>query len=44
MKNLIGINFIIVIVLVVAGCASVSKEDCLVTDWYEIGRMDGRQG
>ena len=28
----------------VAGCASVSKEDCLLTDWYEIGRLDGRQG
>jgi hypothetical protein len=44
MKKLMGIIITIVIVLVVAGCASVSKEDCLVTDWYEIGRMDGRQG
>jgi hypothetical protein len=44
MKNLMGIIFTIVMVVVVAGCASVSKEDCLVTDWYEIGRMDGRQG
>ena len=44
MKNLIGIIFTILMVLVAAGCASVSKEDCLVTDWYEIGRMDGRQG
>jgi hypothetical protein len=28
----------------VVGCAAVSKEDCLVTDWFEIGRLDGMQG
>ena len=44
MKNSIGIISIIAIMLIGAGCASVSKEDCLLTDWYEIGRMDGRQG
>jgi len=44
MKNSIGILSIIAVMLMVSGCASVSKEDCLVTDWYEIGRMDGRQG
>lgn len=44
MKNLTGIIFTLVLVVVVAGCASVSKEDCLLTDWYEIGRLDGRQG
>ncbi len=44
MKNLMGIIPVMAIVLIFAGCATVSKEDCLVTDWYEIGRMDGRQG
>ncbi|CAB1060229.1 hypothetical protein D1BOALGB6SA_4994 [Olavius sp. associated proteobacterium Delta 1] len=44
MKNSTGIISIMAIVLIFAGCASVSKEDCLLTDWYEIGRLDGRQG
>ena len=44
MKNSIGIISIFAIMLIAAGCASVSREDCLLTDWYEIGRMDGRQG
>jgi hypothetical protein len=44
MKNSRGIIAIVAMLIVVAGCASVSKEDCLLTDWYEIGRLDGRQG
>jgi hypothetical protein len=44
MKNLKGIISVMAILLLVAGCASVSKEDCLLIDWYEYGRMDGRQG
>ena len=44
MKNLRGIILLASILLVIAGCATVSKEDCLLTDWYEIGRLDGRQG
>ena len=44
MKHSMGIISIAAVMLMVAGCASVSKEDCLLTDWYEIGRMDGRQG
>jgi hypothetical protein len=44
MKHSLGIISIAAIMLMVAGCAGVSKEDCLLTDWYEIGRMDGRQG
>jgi len=46
MKNSMGIGIIsaLAIMLIAAGCASVSKEDCLLTDWYEVGRMDGRQG
>ena len=44
MKHSMGIISLAAVMLMVAGCASVSKEDCLLTDWYEIGRMDGRQG
>lgn len=44
MKKLIGFISVAAIILLLTGCASMSKEDCLVTDWYEIGRMDGMQG
>ena len=44
MKNLSGLISLLSILLIVIGCASISKEDCLLTDWYEIGRLDGRQG
>jgi phosphatidylethanolamine-binding protein (PEBP) family uncharacterized protein len=44
MKHSMGIIALAAMMLAVAGCASVSREDCLLTDWYEIGRMDGRQG
>jgi hypothetical protein len=42
-KNM-GIISVLAVILFLTGCASVSKEDCLVTDWFEIGRMDGMQG
>lgn len=44
MKHSMGIIAIAAIMLMAAGCVSVSKEDCQLTDWYETGRMDGRQG
>jgi hypothetical protein len=44
MKKSMGIILFMALLLMVGGCASVSKEDCLLTDWYEIGRLDGRQG
>jgi hypothetical protein len=44
MQKSIGFISVAAIILLLAGCASVSKDDCLVTDWYEIGRMDGMQG
>jgi hypothetical protein len=44
MKRIIGIVSAIAIILPFAGCASVSVEDCLITDWYETGRLDGMQG
>ncbi len=30
--------------LIVAGCASLSKEECLAADWYTIGVEDGSKG
>ncbi|MBN7820032.1 DUF2799 domain-containing protein [Bowmanella yangjiangensis] len=30
--------------LLLAGCASISKEECLVADWYAMGVTDGSQG
>ena len=44
MKNYTGLISLVAILLLIAGCASISKEDCMLTDWYEIGRLDGRQG
>jgi len=44
MKNSMGVIAMTAMLIMVAGCASVSKEDCLLTDWYEVGRLDGRQG
>jgi hypothetical protein len=44
MKKFIGIIPAVAIILLLTGCATVSKEDCLVTDWFEVGRMDGMQG
>ena len=44
MKKCHGIVSAVAIIILLAGCATVSKEDCLVTDWFEIGRLDGMQG
>ncbi len=44
MKKIIGIIAVFTIGVTLIGCATVSKEDCLLTDWFEIGRMDGTQG
>jgi len=44
MKKLMSVFSVMAVLVMVAGCASVSKEDCLVTDWYELGRADGRMG
>ena len=35
---------ILIVFLVLSGCATVSREDCLVIDWFETGRADGMQG
>ena len=44
MKKSIDILSTLIIVFMLSGCATVSKEDCLLTDWFEIGRLDGIQG
>jgi hypothetical protein len=44
MKKIIGIISAVGTILILAGCATVSKEDCLLTDWFEIGRLDGIHG
>jgi hypothetical protein len=44
MKKFTDIISTVIIIIMLAGCATVSKEDCLVTDWFENGRMDGIQG
>lgn len=44
MKKHIRLIMVAAILLALVGCATVSKEDCLLTDWYDIGRVDGMQG
>ena len=44
MKKIIGITLSVTIVFMLAGCATVSKEDCQLADWFELGRSDGIQG
>jgi len=44
MKKYVGMIAALLFLALLGGCATVSKEDCLLTDWFEIGRMDGLQG
>ena len=44
MKKYVGIISAVAVMLLLAGCATISKEDCLLTDWFEIGRLDGMKG
>lgn len=37
----LGLSFTVALL---AGCASMSEEECLTADWYERGAMDGRHG
>ncbi|MBL4875548.1 MAG: DUF2799 domain-containing protein [Cohaesibacteraceae bacterium] len=41
---LIRIFLSLVIILIVSGCASLSKSQCQVGDWYSIGKSDGYEG
>lgn len=44
MKKPFDIVFFIVILSLVYGCATLSRNQCLQADWYEIGRRDGSLG
>ncbi len=44
MKQLIVILLGLSLASVFGGCASMSKNQCLQADWYEIGNRDGRRG
>lgn len=44
MHKYTGIISSVATLFILVGCATVSKEDCLVTDWFETGRMDGMHG
>lgn len=35
---------LIFVVTLLAGCASMTEEECLTADWYERGTLDGRRG
>lgn len=38
------IPFCIILLVTVSGCSSISKEACLLGDWYQIGLFDGQNG
>ena len=44
MKNALKNIFAVAIVAVLTGCATLSKNECLEADWFEIGRRDGMLG
>lgn len=37
-------GFLIMSVLLLAGCSSISPQECQVGDWFAIGKTDGQQG
>lgn len=44
MKRSTYIVPVVLVLLIIPGCASFSKADCLHGDWYEIGLRDGKVG
>lgn len=40
----IGLFSFCLILLLLAGCATLNKEECLNADWYSIGYVDGARG
>ncbi|WP_417773971.1 DUF2799 domain-containing protein [Stappia sp.] len=44
MKISIALPLLIVGLLALAGCETVSKEQCVAGDWSELGKADGAQG
>ncbi|WP_317932227.1 DUF2799 domain-containing protein [Halioxenophilus sp. WMMB6] len=41
---MIRLTLLTTILLVLTGCATLSEEECLVADWYQIGLEDGSLG
>ncbi|MHA7880373.1 MAG: DUF2799 domain-containing protein [Saccharospirillum sp.] len=39
-----GVILVTLAALVLAGCASMSKDECLTADWYSVGYEDGASG
>lgn len=44
MKNSIQIISAVVTMAIFVSCATLSKNECLEADWFEIGRRDGKLG
>jgi hypothetical protein len=43
-QKMTGVSAFILIILSLAGCATMDKDECLVADWRLIGYQDGAQG
>lgn len=43
-RLLLTFGGVLALLLVLAGCATLSREECLRGDWYQIGVNDGQQG
>lgn len=43
MNNIMRL-LILLLVLFITGCATLSESECIHGDWYEIGQSDGRYG
>ena len=44
MKQIIILSLMLIITGLLFGCATLSKNECLQADWFEIGRRDGAVG
>ena len=44
LRGYIVLPVMLVVLLVVSACASLSKEECLAADWYTVGVEDGSKG
>ncbi|GGZ98792.1 DNA repair ATPase [Arenicella chitinivorans] len=43
-KSLGKTGLVMVLLIALAGCASLSERECLKGDWFEIGSLDGQRG
>jgi len=44
LKNLFLLSSFLFLIFVLSGCASLSKEECLQGNWFDIGYSDGKSG